>query len=675
MASLYVGDLAPDVTEADLYEKFSPAGPIISVRVCKDLITKRSLGYAYINFENSRDAETALDTINFETINNKPIRIMWSQRDPAMRKSGVGNIFIKNLDKSIDNKVMYDTFSPFGNILSCKVAQDEDGNSRGCGFVHFESEESAINAINKVNGMLLNGKKVYVGHFISRKDRDQAIDEKPKEFTNVYIKNLTEEMDDDEKLKKYFEQYGSVISARVMMDENGKSRGFGFVNFEKPEEAEKAVEDLNGKELVKGKPLFVGRAQKKAERQAELKRRFEQIRQERVNRNRGVNLYVKNLDDSITDQKLREVFASYGEITSAKVMTDSTGRGKGFGFVCFAQADQATKAVTELSNRIVCGKPLYVAIAQRKDERKMHLEIQHMERGGTANYRGQPPAPHQHHSLHHPNLQAAQMYGANPVAFSAINMGNQGPQGNQPGQSNFFTPIMQGAHQMQQRGFYAQPSVYPGQNPQIAVKSRWPNNSQMNRPAQANHLPSRVRQNQGVPNPRQVPGVPMNVTRPITGSLAPNPYATRGAPGPVQLGRAPAVGPTGQIAGLNTKYNQMRKLSNQMPQGQVAAAGGSQQVPVQQSIQIEGQPPLTTNMLAEADSHNQKQMLGERIFPLIHNIYPELAPKITGMLLEIDNSELLHMLEHQESLKAKADEALAVLQAHQAKELAAHKKE
>lgn len=58
-------------------------------------------------------------------------------------------------------------------------------------------------------------------------------------------------------------------------------------------------------------------------------------------------------------------------------------------------------------------------------------------------------------------------------------------------------------------------------------------------------------------------------------------------------------------------------------------------------------------MLADAPLHEQKQMLGERLFPLIQRMYPELAGKITGMLLEIDNSELLHMLEHHESLKAK----------------------
>lgn len=160
-------------------------------------------------------AERALDTMNFDVLKGKPIRIMWSQRDPSLRRSGVGNVFIKNLDKTIDNKAMYDTFSAFGNILSCKVATDmSNGESKGYGFVHFETEEAALNAIQKVNGMLLNGKKVYVGRFVPRKDREMELGEKARKFTNVYIKNINDDYDEG-RLTEMFQKYGKINSVKV----------------------------------------------------------------------------------------------------------------------------------------------------------------------------------------------------------------------------------------------------------------------------------------------------------------------------------------------------------------------------------------------------------------------------------------------------------------------------
>nr|KAF6472035.1 poly(A) binding protein cytoplasmic 1 like [Molossus molossus] len=597
LASLYVGDLHPDVTEAMLYEKFSPTGPILSIRVCRDVATRRSLGYAYVNFQQPADAERALDTMNFEVIKGQPIRIMWSQRDPGLRKSGVGNIFIKNLEESIDNKALYDTFSTFGNILSCKVVCDDHG-SRGFGFVHFETHEAAQQAISIMNGMLLNDRKVFVSHFKSRQEREAELGARAMEFTNIYVKNLRVDID-EQGLEELFSQFGKMLSVKVMRDDSGRSRGFGFVNFEKHEEAQKAVMDMNGKE-VSGRLLYVGRAQKRAERQNELKRRFQQMKQDRLSRYQGVNLYVKNLDDSIDNERLRKEFSPYGVITSAKVMTEG-GHSKGFGFVCFSSPEEATKAVTEMNGCILGTKPLYVALAQRKEERKAILTNRFMQQrfsamralGGPLLGSFQQPASYFLPSVPQPPAQAT-YYGSGPSVQPAPRWTAQPP-----------------------RSSSASVAWPPATSPRSLAHI----SSVRKVCTQVPHW---------VPHTQRVANIGTQTT------------------GPGEAGCCTASGPL-----LTHRYSLGTPNTHEVQEPAVC---------------LPGQEPLTASMLAAAPLHKQKQMIGERLYPLIYDAHTQLAGKITGMLLEIDNSELLLMLESPESLNAKVEEALAVLQAHQAME-------
>ncbi|CAD7702498.1 unnamed protein product [Ostreobium quekettii] len=545
-SALYVGDLDKGVDEGLLYHLFSRVGPVASIRVCRDAVTRRSLGYAYVNYNTALDpqaAQKAQENLNYTPVKGKPIRIMKAQRDPAARRSGVANVFVKGLDDEIDSRTLHDTFEVFGPITSAKVARNEMGEPLGYGYVQYDSPEAAAAAVQRANGMLLKGRPLHVAPYKDKSARGVG-----RGFTNLYVKSFPEDVKDTDALRALFEPYGPITSVHLAKDDAGNLKGFGFVNFESPEYAVKAMEALNGKEIATGK-MYVGPAQKKVVRQKLLREKYEQMKRDRQQSTQGRNLYVKHIGPDQNDDGLRQMFEKFGTITSARVMTDDAGKSRGFGFVCFSTVDEATKAQAEMNGEQFDGLQLYVAVAQPKEVRQAELARQRMAGLGL----GMANAPNPYTQIVPPGMVPAQVWPSNAVTHPYH--GKHG--GRYQGKGGSYRG--RGGRGLRGRG-----------------------SGRMHGPFDVELHPAGMK--------------PINI---------------------------------GDIEGPN--------------------------------------PPATglgTQVLAAASPRQQKVMLGERLYPLVAQLQPDRAAKITGMLLEMDNAEILLLIENPVALQSKVDEAVTVLGEH-----------
>lgn len=312
----------------------------------------------------------ALKLVNYTELMGKELNLSW-YRTGGVRDKVTGNIFVKGLHSDTTSKDLYTFFSQFGAIFSCRAKYATKGNCKGYGYIQFETKESAEKAIAEGNGKEIKGKKIEVMAFISREQRNSSL----RMHNNLFIKNIPKRFTNDD-LKSMFACYGEIVSAVAIKDsqDSKENKGFGFVCFKNSEDAKTAEEKLKNTPM-EGQNLYISRALPKQEHKRKL-------REDRYKAFKDCNLYVKRLPEGANDEKMKVAFEEFGKVISARVMMDKKevqGTGKieyvsrGFGFVCFSNTKEARNAISEAAKKDIMGTKLYVAIAERKEERRTRL--------------------------------------------------------------------------------------------------------------------------------------------------------------------------------------------------------------------------------------------------------------------------------------------------------------
>ena len=152
----------------------------------------------------------------------------------------------------------------FGPIRSCKLELYPDGKGRGFGYIQFESEEAAANAIEQSGVLEFNGKKVEVLHHQRREQRQGQ----ERSFLNLFVQGLPQGTDDD-RLQQMFVEFGEIQSAHVQRGGGSQENllNKGYVSFKNGESAQRAIDAMHKKQMDDGSYLLVSQHISKRENQ------------------------------------------------------------------------------------------------------------------------------------------------------------------------------------------------------------------------------------------------------------------------------------------------------------------------------------------------------------------------------------------------------------------------
>lgn len=310
--NLIVNYLPQEMTEEELRTLFSSIGPLESCKLIKNKATRVSLGYAFVNYVNTIDAERAIETLGGMKLTNKNIKVSYAR--PSCNEIKNANLYISGMPLACTKESLARLFGRFGDIITCKVLEDDSGSSKGVGFVRFDKRKQAESAIDALNNQIPDlpgalkpltvkfanppSQKLCMEMLTSAAQAKGLASVSPATLRNqglyspvtaaafgsnlssyagsafgmnlpasltpsnsispwcIFVYNLPANSS-ELTLYQLFCKFGAIDSVKVITDEEKKCKGFGFVNMVCYEDACGAILRLNGYCLERGKPLQV----------------------------------------------------------------------------------------------------------------------------------------------------------------------------------------------------------------------------------------------------------------------------------------------------------------------------------------------------------------------------------------------------------------------------------
>ena len=391
---LFISELPDNILDSELNDFFSEyKADIYMIQIDRnqkmhDLFNSRK-PKATIYFRSHAKAQEAREQLNMRRVKGKALNIMWHERDNSIRYNNEANLFVKGISQNSNPRDIYELFSKYGEIISCKICEDEDGNLLGYGYINYYNLESAEKAILNLNKKPFMDSELEVQHFKKMNERFKA----PSENKSIYIKNIPNSIHNVEELKKVFSKFGKISWGEIYQD--SVDRQYAILDFDTAESANKAKEGMNDKKLNESDEsgLYVDFLQKKSERKRMLTTKIGDINNKLNQEYKNCNLYVKNLPYELTEDKMKEIFSKCGEVKSVKIsqfllVTKVKDKfvnyvsSHGFGYVCYTSEEGAKKAIAEFNGKYLPGfentkrPPIMICPFMPKHERKQMLNQQ-----------------------------------------------------------------------------------------------------------------------------------------------------------------------------------------------------------------------------------------------------------------------------------------------------------